>query len=206
MDSIQQFLEKGIKKLQKSDEKYAEDGTNFAGFVESVHRVTNEFERQYIAECLESRDSFIRESSVRREHWQVVRKDEKQLITSVGTVTFRKTLYRNKETGKSEYLLDKALGFREHERITEDALARMLMEAVDTSYRRGGEETCTNEETVSKTAVMDVIHALRFPPEKVPKEKKAVKYLYVDADEDHVSLQAKGPSLLRKMPGRSSGR
>lgn len=33
------------------------------------------------------------------------------------------------------------MGLEKHERITEDALARMLKESVQTSYRRGGEET-----------------------------------------------------------------
>lgn len=42
------------------------------------------------------------------------------------------------------YLLDRIIGLEKHERITEDAQARMLKEAVQTSYRRGGEEImCT---------------------------------------------------------------
>lgn len=201
MDSIQQFLEKGIRKLQKADEEFAKNPKDFAGYINNVRRTTNELELNIIAECLESRDKYIRESSERKKKWHVVRKDTKQLITSLGTVVFQKTLYRNKETGKSEYLLDKVLGFGEHERITEDALERMLGEAVDTSYRRGGEETCMNEEKVSKTAVMDVIHTLKFPPEKAPKEKRKVEYLYVDADEDHVHLQEKGPRLVTEDAG-----
>lgn len=39
------------------------------------------------------------------------------------------------------YLLNRIIGLEKHERITEDAQARMLKEAVQTSYRRGGEET-----------------------------------------------------------------
>ena len=35
------------------------------------------------------------------------------------------------------YLLDRIIGLEKHERITEDAQARMLKEAVQTSYRRG---------------------------------------------------------------------
>ena len=40
-----------------------------------------------------------------------------------------------------KYLFDRILGLEKHERISEDALARMLKEAVQSSYRRGGEET-----------------------------------------------------------------
>ena len=53
----------------------------------------------------------------------------------------KKSLFTNKETGESEYLLDRIMGLEKHERITEVALARMLKESVQTSYRRGGEET-----------------------------------------------------------------
>ena len=70
--------------------------------------------------------------------------DDKQLITSLGTVHFRKILYRYKD-GKGEngkeimcYLLDKTLGFTQNQRITDDAVAKIYEEAVQTSYRRGG--------------------------------------------------------------------
>lgn len=56
--------------------------------------------------------------------------DTKQLFTSFGFMSFMKTLFTNKETGKSEYLRDRLLRLGRNERITEDAFARMLKEAV----------------------------------------------------------------------------
>ena len=41
---------------------------------------------------------------------------------------------------------------------------------------------------VSKQTVKNKIHDLHFPDLK-PIEKKQVKYLYIDADEDHVAIQ-----------------
>jgi len=38
---------------------------------------------------------------------------------------------------------------------------------------------------------MNNLHALKFPKASKPAEKKVVDYLYIDADEDHVSLQFK---------------
>lgn len=76
-----------------------------------------------------------------------------------------------------------------HERMTEDAEVRMLEEAVQTFYRRGGEESSLMD-GVSKQTVKNKIHRLKFPEDKnIPTEKKKVEYLYIDADEDHVSLQ-----------------
>ena len=50
---------------------------------------------------------------------------------------YQKTLFKNKETGACEYLLDRIMGLESHVRMTEDAEAKMLEEAVDSSYRKG---------------------------------------------------------------------
>ncbi|WP_242835904.1 UPF0236 family protein [Butyrivibrio sp. FCS014] len=42
---------------------------------------------------------------MRKERWEVVRTDEKSLITSIGKVMFSKTLFKNKVTGERRYLL-----------------------------------------------------------------------------------------------------
>lgn len=36
---------------------------------------------------------------------------------------------------------------------------------------------------------MNKIHGLRFPKAELQPERQALEYLYIDADEDHVSLQ-----------------
>lgn len=115
-----------------------------------------------IQESLEEMNTMLRKSQKRLQHWVVESHDTKQLITSLGTVTFEKNLFTNKETGESEYLLDRIIGLEKHERITEDAQVRMLKEAVQTSYRRGGEETNLTTD-VKKQTVKNKIHALEFP-------------------------------------------
>ena len=189
MVSIQQFLTEGIKNLGKVSEEFAKDPSRFAEFVAGIRRETNRFELNFIAEYLETRDREIVEDGRRKARWYVVRKDEKQLITSLGTVRFHKTLFRHKETGEYAYLLDRVMHLGDHERMTEDAVTRVLTEAVQSSYRKGGEEACLNEEGVSKQTVKNLIHRLEFPEEAKPREKKQVKHLYIDADEDHLSLQ-----------------
>lgn len=79
----------------------------------------------------------------------VVRTDGKKLTICLGTVCFEKTLFRNKQTRESAYLLDRIIGIESHERLTEDAEAKLLEEAVQTSYRKAGEETSLTDQ-VSK--------------------------------------------------------
>ena len=56
---------------------------------------------------------------------------------------------------------------------------------------RGG-EAVNNDDSVSKEAVKDLLHKTKFPANfQIPENKKKVDYLYIDADEDHFSLQFK---------------
>lgn len=151
-----------------------------------------------IQESLETMDEMLQASQKRRQHWVIEAHETKQLVTSLGTVTFKKTLFKNKSTGKCEYLLDRILGLEKHERITEDALSRMLNEAVQTSYRRGGEETSLTTD-VKKQTVKNKIHELEFPKNtKKLSEKKKVEYLYIEADEDHTALQFREKKVIWK--------
>ena len=142
-----------------------------------------------IAEEWEGYDELLRKRKNLRPEWYIVRRDETTLLTSLGSVTYHKTLFKNKYTGEHAYLLDRIMGLEKHARLTEDAEAKILEEAVQTSYRRGGENAALTEDVVSKETVMNKIHRLRFPEAEPQREKKALKYLYIDADEDHVSLQ-----------------
>ena len=186
--SILHFKEFGTKKLEKVIEKFMKEPTDIASFVHGVHDEMLTLGLDIIKESLEECNQMIREDWKRKEKWSIVRTDHKNLITSMGAVTFEKTLFKNKETGEECYLLDSILGLEKHARITEDAEAKLLEEAVQTSYRRGGEATGPTD-TVSKQTVKNKIHRLEFPTPPIPAKKKVVDYLYIDADEDHVKLQ-----------------
>ena len=191
MDSINQVWEEVEEKLIEIREDFAKNPTKMAEFERGVHSEFNKLERDFIKQTLEERDNQIRGSLKRLEKWVVVRRDKKELVTLAGTVVFEKTLFKNKNDGHSEYLLDKILGIESHERITDASKAQILEEAVQTSYRRGGDAACVSEDKVSKETVKDILHPLRFPEEKKAENKKVVDYLYIDADEDHISLQFK---------------
>ena len=156
------------------------------GITEELHRIG----QLLIQETLEEMDQMICGSGKRKQNWVVERHEKKHLLTVLGDVYFKKTYFTNKETGITECLLDRILGLDRNERIAEDAEARILEEAVQTSYRRGGEDACFTSEKVTKQAVMRKIHALKFPVGyEQPNEKRVVDYLYIEADEDHIALQ-----------------
>lgn len=189
INSIKYFEENSIKIFEKIETDFMNNPTKVAELVRGVTTEVHKLGLRIIQECLEDTDKLIKESVLRKKHWNIERHDTKQLITSLGTIAFGKTLFVDKETGKSAYLLDRMMGIEKHERFTEDAIANLLEEAVQTSYRRGG-EAASLEDDVSKQAVMKKIHALEFPmDDSKPEKKKVVEYLYIEADEDHIALQ-----------------
>ena len=188
--SIQQFQQNGTKKLEKVFVDYSADMTKIAEMVTGVKENVIQLGLDMIVEELEMYDEYLRKNINARKDWYVVKRDKTTLLTSLGSITYHKTLFKNKITGAYEYLLDRVMGLEAHARMTEDAEAVMLEEAVQTSYRKGGIAASITQECVSKETVKNKIHALKFPEnEEVLSEKKVVDYLYLEADEDHVSLQ-----------------
>lgn len=187
--SIQYFNEKSVAVFEKLEDDFLRDPSDIASYVIKLTEELHKTGIRMIEETLGYLDEMLNESEVRKMSWVVDRHETKQLITSLGSVNYSKTMFKAKDEGKRSYILDLIMGMDPHERMTEDAEARLLEEAVQTSYRRGGEETSILDE-VSKQTVMKKIHALQFPPEdEVSEEKKVVKVLFIDADEAHVSLQ-----------------
>ena len=187
--SIKHFAEESIKNFEKLEDDFFKNPEQIAEYVFGITKELHKVGLLMIKESLETMNQMLKESGKRQVSWVIEKDNEKNLITSLGTVTFTKTLFTNKQTGEMKYLLDEIIGLEKHERMTDDAEAKLLTEAVQTSYRRGGEE-CSLESSVSKQTVKKKIHTLKFPKnEKKPEKKKELEYLYIEADEDHVSLQ-----------------
>lgn len=190
INSITYFQTKITEKLEKTFLSYSSDMTKIAELVYGVTDCMVEFGLKLLEEELESYDTFLCKRRHLRPDWYIVRKDKTTLLTSLGTLHYQKTLFRNKKTGEYEYFLDRVMGLEEHARMTEDAEAQILEEAVQTSYEKSGKAVSISSEEVSRETVKNKLHALRFPKkENYPKEKKAVDYIYIEADEDHVALQ-----------------
>lgn len=187
--SIQQFQSEGVKKLENIFVDYSTDMKKIAEMVQGVTKSVVDLGLSMIAKEWESYDEMLRRNKHIRRGWQIVKRDQTSLVTSLGEVTYHKTLFYHPKEKTYAYLLDKVMQLDPHTRLTEDAVAQMLNEAVDSSYRKGGERVSISETQVSKETVMNKIHSLEFPKIKPLQEKKQVKYLYIDADEDHVSLQ-----------------
>lgn len=189
INSIQHFQQNGVKRLLKIFEEYGKDLTKMAEMVYGVTKEVTNLGCSMIAEEWESYDEILRKRKDLRKGWYIVRRDETTITTSLGDVTYSRTLFKNTKTGNSCYLLDKLLEIEPHTRMSEDAIARMLEEAVDSNYRKGGAKASISGSVMTKETVMNKLHELEFPKTLHEGERQTVDTLYIDADEDHVSLQ-----------------
>ncbi len=168
---------------------YSDDLTKVAEMVKGVTDSVVNLGLSMIAEEWENYDDMLRKRRDIRPDWEIIRTDEVSKLTSLGEVKYHKTYFRNKKTNERAYLLDRLMDFKPGERLTEDAVARILDEAADSSYRKGGLNASISGASVSKETVMDKLHPLVFPKLKTSDKKKEITTLYIDADEDHVALQ-----------------
>ena len=189
LNSILYFEQFCIKNFEKLEDEFLKNPENFAEYVFGLTDLLCKFGTEMLRDSLETMDRMLCESTFRRKSWTIEAHHTKTLLTSLGDVTFQKTLFLNKQTKQRAYLLDQILGLEPKQRLTEDAAARMLEEAVQTSYQRGAQQVSLGTQ-VSRQTVKNKIHALKFPPATQTSEpKKKVDWLYIDADEDHVALQ-----------------
>ena len=93
--SIQQFCENGAKNLEKVMVDYSSDMTKIAEMVQGVTKGVVELGLSVIAEEWERYDELLRERKDLRPDWHVVRRDENTLLTSLGSVRYHKTLFKN---------------------------------------------------------------------------------------------------------------
>ena len=91
--------------------------------------------------------------------------------------------------------MDDLLKLPEHECLTTMADVKILNEAEVYSYQHVAESLSTKDETITKTTVMNKVHAIEdVIPQEEPlpeEEKKQVRYLYIEADEDYIHWQKK---------------
>lgn len=187
--SILHFNEIGIRNIEKGLKSFMEHPEDLDSFADTVLSVLLSFGLDILKESIEDMDKIIRESPERKRKWNINRREKTQLLCRLGNLVYERTLFQNKKDGSYRYLLDDIMKLEGHKRMTPGAEAALLTEAIDSSYRKGGEQVSLTD-FVSKQTVKNKLHGLTIQ-ERLPEiaEKKQVGILYIDADEDHISEQ-----------------
>ena len=193
--NIVTLFENLLNEITKAEENFYSDLKDFASLEQSVKDSAQSFAAQYLSLVLNNLNEYIKKDSSRKENYSVQRNDQRTLITSVGDVVFNNTYYKSKEKddgNKYCYILEEMIGLSAHERFSECAETELIKSSIKNSYSEAVNVLPTESE-ITKTSVMNKVHNLcDYIPEtdeNKEHEKKKCKYLYIDADEDHVSEQ-----------------
>jgi len=191
MENIIPLLQKLATGLLEAQDTFNEHLDQFPEFEQAVVGLTNQMAAEFLGTCLTTADNLIRENGRSISKYKVQRKRQRTLISSVGDITFTHTLYKDTE-GNIRCLLDELIRLPDKERFTTMAEARILNEAEVHSYQHAAESIKSGSQTITKATVMNKVHAIEENLESIdpiPEEKKQVRYLYIEADEDHIHSQ-----------------
>ena len=184
------LLKELVKRLNEIEEDFHENLKDFFTLETSVKSTTDAFAAAFLGMVASSINRQIYKDGWRQGKYTVQRNDTRTLITSVGDVTFENTYYRSvKNKGEYHYLTEELLGITGCEKFSEAAEVAILSEAIKTSYEEAA-KVIPSKQKITKTTVMNKVHGIAEDmPEEKPEEKKTVSYLFIEADEDHVSEQ-----------------
>ncbi|MFW6257061.1 MAG: ISLre2 family transposase, partial [Bacillota bacterium] len=159
----------------------------------------NDLGRDLVCEALENVEKEIYESNERlSEGWTVHKKDQSKSITTIfGQIDYERRYYKRKkkDSDQKEYthLVDDFFGIESHQKIEPLVETRMIDLAAENSYAYSGMMAAYGE-IFTDTTVMNKVHQLegledKLSEKEVDDQKRTVDVLYIEADEDHISLQ-----------------
>ena len=145
---IQCFLEKIISLEEKSLENL--NNINFlSDLTDDLNQELMNLGKELILEYLNNLEEIIYESEERKEKYVSYQKDSlannRKLITIFGEIEFSRRYYQEKENKQEKvYLLDKAIGLEEKERMLVNVEEKMLNLATVKSYEFAGKNCAYN--------------------------------------------------------------
>ena len=192
---IHEVLEKISGSYEEELIKLFKEKKEISEFILNMKKSLDEIGTMLVAEALETVDEVYRNSKARKLNWSIKSKaDQKTLTTMFGDVKYKRAYYVNKRTGEYSYLSDEAVGIEAHDRLDASLKAKLIDEAVVMPYSRSGEKAAEAVSLTSQTVMNSIreLGSIDNDAVEIKQEKKSVRILYIEADEDHVALQIGG--------------
>ncbi len=207
-NSIAEIAELITSSFEENLEKIITDKKDISEFVLQIKKTLDEAGTILIKEALETIDSLVKEDPRRKQNWYVHEKSASNTLATIfGEVHYQRTYYKHKTEKEYRYLSDELVGISSYDKMDISLKAKLIEEAVETPYARSGKKAAESIEITSQS-VMNAIRELG-PLDNgdvsILKAKETPKILFIEADEDHVSLQTKGcaePKLVYVHEGR----
>ncbi len=197
---IVQLVEKKVLQFAEIILIALEGGTDYQTLEKRLKAELDNLGVDILKVVLEAVDLKIKQERSMREGYRVVRSgDCKTLLTPFGELTYSRTYYRHQETREYAYLADQKAGITPHMRVEPTVKAELLEGAAHMSYERATLQQSQHapEHKVSRQSVCTSVKAFKVLEPQPPLTKKQVKYLYIQADEDHIAIRSRRGSQAR---------
>lgn len=186
---IQEIGERIIENLSKKISDMIIGACTFSEMALEVQGSMNKLGVSILEEIVKEYDQAIKGSSGRKKAWEVVRQDERDIVTPMGAVKINRRYYRHKNTGEYAYLVDEVLGLVKHDRIDQSMKVELVRQAESVSY-----EKASKHNSFAPVSKQTVLHSIREAgilkvTASDELEKRSTRYLYIEADEDHIAYQ-----------------
>ena len=139
---------------------------------------------------LEELDQAIVEDKQSRKRKGIVvqrRGDKQEQYLLFGPLSFARTYFYDKYKKEYAYLLDQAVGLEPFVRVSNTVARELVEHASESSYGESSRHVTGG--ATSRQTVMKKLRNLQDLKIQEPSPRRQAKVLYVNADEDHISLQ-----------------
>ena len=193
-DNCTDFFNFSENKIFNEEERYSafQLMEDFSGFVNGIAIMMLEG-------FFSKLDDKIYEAIKREKRFHVQEKGrERTVITKWREMKIVRRYYKDKVTGKFVYLLDALLDLPSNKRIDPYYASEIISYVTSMSYAKAAEASTPAK--LSRQSVKNLVHSLPTPPTTLQTEiePKSVETVYIEVDEDYVSLQT-GKNINMKL-------
>ncbi len=195
--NLQETLEEMVKESVKNVLLFSAEGIgqiSFSDITENTKKEMNILGTKILSLIVNQvEDSF---EKTRNKHEIIVRNKNKKrrILTEMGEVEIKRTLYCNKQVGRYFFPADELLRIEKNTRIESGMKAKLISDATLTSY---GKAAMLVDNTVSRQTVHNLVKNLKKITAPVIKPNFNAPQLYIEADEDHIHLNTGKPAEVK---------
>src|SRR5690625_51605 len=174
----------------------SEHGASLEVLQQKLKKELDALGNEAIRLVIEQADKRLRDNRSERRGWVIAQRDNKKtLLTQFGSVSYRRTNFKHKALRSHRHLVDDQIGVRPHQKVDGSLQAELVERAVSHSYRVSGRWSENASWHVSGQTVMNAIREMdtsAAATQDLGSDKRTVRYIFIQADEDHVPNQDTG--------------
>lgn len=198
---ISQFDDAFFKELLIPNMK-ASDSITFPKVIEGVTNIGDEINKSLLLRFIRRLDDSFRYSSNRLNNYYVKDYRSRTIITMLGEITYKRTIYRDKQTNKNYCYVDEKLGIDKYIRYTNDVGCEVAKAYADSSSMIKVGKTIgsiiysrftlkdTDSYALPRQTVYNLLHRAK-EVRVLAKEKIKLDDIYILMDEKYIACQDK---------------